>query len=73
MLKGAVELIQKRCKGQKVNIQIDFPSEEMYIQANSLLMDVFENILINGVKHNKNPVPEILIRISKGMKFIIFN
>ena len=65
VLKGAVKSVQKRCERQKVNIQMDFPNEELYIPANAFLLDVFENILLNGVTHNKNPVPEIFIRISR--------
>jgi signal transduction histidine kinase len=35
------------------------------IQADELLKDVFENILINAVKHNDNPNIEIVIKTSK--------
>ncbi|GAI13051.1 unnamed protein product, partial [marine sediment metagenome] len=34
-------------------------------QANELLLDLFENILFNAVKHNENPKIEISIKVSK--------
>ena len=37
----------------------------MYVLANDLLLDVFENIMINSVRYNKNEKVEILINISK--------
>jgi signal transduction histidine kinase len=36
-----------------------------FTYANELLQDVFENVLINGIKYNENPNIEISIGISK--------
>ena len=41
------------------------PSKTILIQANELLLDVFENILINATRYNENPIIEIIIKISK--------
>ena len=35
------------------------------MQANNLITEVFENILINGITHNRNTRVEINIKISK--------
>ncbi|MBD3211345.1 MAG: hypothetical protein GF311_01965, partial [Candidatus Lokiarchaeota archaeon] len=50
------------------NIQLDFPSPELRdcrMLANELLMDVFENILFNSIKHNENYQIDIMIKISQ--------
>jgi len=50
------------------DIQIDSVGKELYGQANDFLKDVFDNILINAVKHNNNPMVEIKIKISREQK-----
>ncbi len=54
--------------GRNIDIQVDLPSEETFIQANSLLIEVFDNILYNAIKYNENTVPSISIRLSKIQK-----
>ena len=53
---------------ENVQITIDCPFNEIFVEANDLLQDVFENLLINSVVHNQNLIIEILIRISKVVK-----
>jgi len=48
-----------------VLIQVDSESQMAYIRANELLLDVFENILINAIKYNENHSIQIRIRVSK--------
>ena len=55
-------------KKGKINIQVQNEPKEVYIKANELLQDVFENLLINAVRHNKNSTVEILIRFSRIVK-----
>lgn len=50
------------------DIQVDSVGKELYGQANDFLKDVFDNILINAVKHNNNPMVEIKIKISREQK-----
>jgi signal transduction histidine kinase len=50
------------------DIQIDSVGKELSGQANDFLKDVFDNILINAVKHNNNPMVEIKIKISREQK-----
>lgn len=61
----AIKYIKKNFKNKEINIQIESPKEDIYIQADKLLKDVFENILINAVKHNDSTDIEIVIRTSK--------
>ncbi len=65
VLEKTIEYINKSFQDRRINIKIDSNSKEFYIKANELLPEVFENILINAVIHNKNPSVEILIKISK--------
>ena len=48
-----------------MDINIDLPNKSMWANANELLLNVFENILINAVKYNENSVVEINVKISK--------
>ncbi len=64
----AKEYIIKSFQDRKINVQIDSSSKKFYPKANELLQDVFENILINAVKHNDNPSVEIIVKISKYQK-----
>lgn len=35
-----------------------------FVYANELLVDVFENIFINGIKYNQNTEIEIIVKVS---------
>jgi signal transduction histidine kinase len=47
-----------------VIIQVESENQMAFIRANELLLDVFENIIINAIKYNENPVAQILINVS---------
>jgi len=68
ILKISVDYIKKSYKDKKIKIKVDSVSEQLYVQANELIRDVFENILINAVKHNKSAILEIEVMISKEQK-----
>ena len=53
---------------KKINIQISSPFELYFVKANNLLLDVFNNILYNAVKHNNNNNINVLIRASETQK-----
>jgi signal transduction histidine kinase len=46
-------------------VQIDASDKELFVHANELLTDVFENILINAAKYNSNSTIDIFIKITK--------
>jgi signal transduction histidine kinase len=50
-----------------IRIQRNYELKELYVNANELLLDVFENILTNAVKHNDKSIVEISIELSKLM------
>ena len=61
----AIKYVKKNFKKKEISIQFESPIKKIYIKADELLKDVFENILINAVKHNDNPNIEIVIMTSK--------
>ena len=71
VLEESIKFLHNSLLNRKISIQIDSVSNEFVAQADDFLIDVFDNILNNAVKHNTNPIAEILIRIAKeerGMK-----
>ena len=74
VLKHSIQYVIKSFQGKKISIQVDPPTKKFYVKANDLLLDVFENILINAIRHNNNQIIEIIIKISKehknGIKYL---
>ena len=68
VLEKAIEYINKSFQDRQIYAKIESSSKEYYIKANELLPVIFENILINAVKHNENPSVEILIKLSEYQK-----
>ncbi len=64
LLKTAINFVKTPLQ-DNVIFKINTPFTEYYVKANSLLQDVFENLLINAVVHNKNKIIKISIRISE--------
>jgi len=64
-LNSSINSISQRYKNKEISIQLNSYSKELYVKANELLLDIFENILINAIKHNINPFVEVFVRISK--------
>ncbi len=61
----AIKYVKKNFKNKTISIHFEPPKNKISIQADDLLKDVFENILINAAKHNDNPNIEIDIKASK--------
>lgn len=68
-LNKAIITIKKGTIGKEIDIEINSVSEDIFVLADDFLIDVFENILINSVKHNLNPKVQIIINISKTQDF----
>ena len=68
----AITYVKKNFKKKEISIQFESPQKKIYINADELLKDVFENILINAVKHNDNPNIEIVIKASRFQEDGIF-
>jgi PAS domain S-box-containing protein len=67
-IKEAYNLILNQVRDKKINLQLNFSSDIFFINADNFLLDVFENLLYNSVKHNKNQEIEILIKSSTIQK-----
>ncbi|MFX1365962.1 MAG: PAS domain S-box protein [Promethearchaeota archaeon] len=67
-LKRSIEFIKNSFQDKKIQIKIDGFNEKILVKGNELLQDVFENILINSVRHNNNDIIEIFIKTSRLKK-----
>jgi signal transduction histidine kinase len=63
-LNKAIEFLKKSYNDKKISIQINSSDKEYYVKANKLILNVFENILVNCVKYNNNSSIQIFIKIS---------
>ena len=69
ILTNSIDFAKNSSRDKKINIKFDSSNKQLYIQANELIRDVFENILNNAIKHNKSAIPEIEVKISKEQTF----
>lgn len=65
MIRDSTKLFKKKFQEQKLKIDINFYSENIFVRANELLSEVFDNILNNSSKYNTNSITEIVINITK--------
>ncbi|MFX1490563.1 MAG: ATP-binding protein [Promethearchaeota archaeon] len=65
VLNNAIDFLKSSFQTRNINVQLDSPTKKNYVNANNLLLDVFENLLINAVRHNNKSKIEIDIDISK--------
>ena len=65
VLRTAIQNTLNSFPKKEIEVEFDSSSKKIIIQANELLLDVFENILNNAVKYNKNSPVEILIKINE--------
>ena len=66
ILDEAVNYVKKSYKSRNLDIKIEFKNKNISVLANSLLLDIFENIMINSIKYNSNQIIEIKITISQS-------
>jgi len=64
-LRSAIQFARVNFQKRDININFESETDQIYVLANDLLLDVFENILINSVLYNKNETVEIEIVISR--------
>jgi len=65
LMENAIDFVKKSHNGRIININSECAEDHVIINANELLQDVFENILLNAVKYNENSNVEIMINVSK--------
>lgn len=67
-LSQSLSYLKESYPNKNIEIAREIPKEPIKIQANELINDIFENILINAVKYTQNDPIKIQIRISKIKK-----
>ncbi|MGV9200299.1 MAG: ATP-binding protein [Promethearchaeia archaeon] len=63
---SALQYFSKTFKTASLNIEIDYEENAQYlVKGNELLIDMFENLLINAAKYNNKEKLHIWIEIDK--------
>ncbi len=68
ILKKSIAYVKNAYQDRDITIQVELIDKELYVKANELLEDLFENILINAIKYHESPIVEILIKVSREKK-----
>ncbi len=64
-LEDSIEFIRIIYPDRKINVHVDAPDKKIHVRASDLILNVFENLLINAVRHNEKANVEIIVRITK--------
>jgi len=67
-LDNSISFVRDSFSEKKINIQVKNLEDNPPVQANELLYDVFENIMINAIQHNNNEKINIEIKIYRIQK-----
>ena len=65
ILHETVEYVRGLFKDEKVTVKIKCEYSVLPVRGSNLLQNVFENLIVNGIKHNDSNEKEILVNISK--------
>jgi PAS domain S-box-containing protein len=69
LLTTTITQIKNRFLERQVKIKFDPASEFSNVKAGDLLVDVFENILINAIMHNKSDIIQLEVKISEVQEY----
>ncbi len=64
-LDEAIKFLNKSYTDRQIEIKMISQIKEAKIMANELLVDIYENLMINSVKYNRNPIIEVDIKVSR--------
>ena len=64
-LKNVIAYIYQSFPEKNLEINLDLFSNEILVLANDLIVDIFENILINAILYNEEKIIEITIKASE--------
>jgi PAS domain S-box-containing protein len=64
-LKKVIEYIKKTYREKSLEITTKIRFKDYFVQANELLEEIFQNILINSIKYNEEEIIKIEIRASE--------
>ena len=68
ILKKSIDFLKNSFHYKNLDVKVISTRNKLLVKGNDLLPNIFENILLNAVKHNLNENIEILIKISKLKK-----
>jgi len=68
LLRNSIKFIYNSFPKKDIDLKIESLNKAIFVQANELLQDVFENILTNAVKYNDKTTVLLEIKISKAHK-----
>ena len=68
-LNKSIESLKGAFPQKNISIDISSFKKQFFLQANELIQDVFDNLLINAVRHNQNSQIEIQVKISEVKEF----
>jgi len=61
----SVEYIKENYSNKNIEFEINIPENPLYVKADELITDIFENILINAIKYNQSDPIKININATK--------
>jgi len=64
-LENAIKFIKINFHNRDIRVKIETSENKIIVLANELLLDVFENIMMNSVHYNKSETVEITVNISR--------
>ena len=67
-LQLAIKFVEKNFHDRKMNIILNPFDNQIKVNANELILEVFENLLVNAVLHNLNHSVNVTIQITQIMK-----
>lgn len=67
LMQNSIDFLTKTYDDKKIIVNDVCEEDHLIANANDLLQDVFDNILINSIKYNENPTIEIVIKVSKTL------
>ena len=68
VLNEVIYYIKKSYVISEISVKVDSIPKNVMVQANDLLKDIFENILINSINYNNSTKIEIFVKISQIIK-----
>lgn len=67
-LNRAITFTKKNFRDKEVNINVKPFNKKISIEANDLIVEVFENLLVNTVLHNLNYSVDVTVQITQELK-----
>ncbi|MFX1274437.1 MAG: ATP-binding protein [Promethearchaeota archaeon] len=65
VLHNSLDHLNEKYQEREIYVKLDIPKEIIYVKANELLADIFDNVLINAVQYCEKKVLTIFIKISR--------